>query len=282
MSISKRRVLIVGANSYIGNSFREYAKERLCIDVVDSYEEWKTVSFDGYDSVLMVAGIAHQKQTAANKDLYFAVNCDLAVAVAKKAKASGVGQFVYLSSMAVYGLLEGEITEDALPSPRDGDFYGQSKYRAENELMALFGVDGLCIIRPPMVYGPDCPGKFSTLIKVAKVMPFIPKIDNKRSMIYKDNLSELLCIVVERDVSGVLKPHNNEYMNTSQLLAMVSEAMGRRVPIVSGFGWLIRLVMKFSPTIKTAFGSLYYTKLAAEMPFSYDYQATLEAEPVII
>jgi len=279
---AKKRVLVVGANSYIGDSFRRYAKGRLFIDVVDSHEEWKTASFDGYDSVLVVAGIAHQKQTAANKDLYFAINRDLAVDVAKKAKASGVGQFVYLSSMAVYGLLEGEITEDTLPSPREGDYYGQSKYQAENELMALFGMDScLCIIRPPMVYGPGCPGKFSTLIKVAKILPFIPKINNQRSMIYIDNLSELLCIVVEQVVSGVLKPHNREYMNTTRLLASVLEAMGKKRPILSGFGWLIRLAMWFSPMLKTAFGSLYYTKAAAKMPFNCDYQIASKSDDIL-
>jgi len=72
-----KRVLVVGKNSYIGNSFAKYVAGRLCVDIVDSYEGWKDVPFGEYDCILMVAGLAHQKwnrkQQAANKDKYFAI-----------------------------------------------------------------------------------------------------------------------------------------------------------------------------------------------------------------
>ena len=283
-----KRVLVVGAGSYIGDSFAKYAQGRLDVDVVDSYEEWKNTSFENYDSILMAAGLAHQKwnkkQQRANKDLYFTVNRDLPIKVAKKAKAAGVGQFIYLSSMAVYGLVEGEIGVDTVPSPRAFDYYGLSKYQAEEGLLGVLGGDAatrLCIIRPPMVYGAGCPGKFASLVKVAKVLPVIPKVENKRSMIYINNLSELLCIVVEKDISGCLKPHNKEYVGTAWLLGAISKAFGRRKRIMPGVGWFVRCAEAVSPAAKTAFGSLYYTEVVARMPFEGDYQLVGLEESVV-
>ena len=291
----KKRVLVIGASSYIGDGFAKYAKGRLYVDIVDSYEGWKTAPFEEYDTVLMVAGLAHQKwtrkQRRTNKDLYFAINRDLAVAVAKKAKAGGIKQFIYLSSMAVYGQTEGEISADTKPVPRNSDYYGLSKYQAEEALISVFRAkadkplhcpDSLCIIRPPMVYGPGCPGKFSALVKVAKTLPFIPNIKNRRSMIYIDNLSELLCIAAEQGVTGILQPHNKEYVNTAWLLAEVAKVMGNRRWILPGLGLLVKCAMPFSSAAKTAFGCLYYTMDATQMPFDDDYQLVSTHESVEI
>ncbi|MCL2377761.1 MAG: NAD-dependent epimerase/dehydratase family protein [Defluviitaleaceae bacterium] len=296
------RVLVVGAGSYIGDSFARYARGRLHVDVVDSYEGWKAASFHEYDCVLMAAGIAHQrwnrKQQEANKDKYFAVNHELAVAVAKKAKDGGVGQFIYLSSMAVFGRVEGVITAGTKAIPRDGDYYGLSKFMAEAELASLFetgqaeppSLEGgaseggggctvyanrpttLCIVRPPMVYGPGCPGKFAALVKVAKKLPVIPKVNNRRSMIFIDNLCEFLCLAAEHRISGVFHPQNNEHMNTTWLIRAVAEAMGKQPVAVPGLGLIVRLVKPFSAAIQTAFGSLYYDESMMIMPFKDDYQ----------
>jgi len=270
------RVLVVGASSYIGDSFARYAEGRLHVDIVDSYERWKTAHFCEYDSVLYAAGLAHQKwthkQQEANKDMYFAVNRDLALAVAEKAVASGVGQFIYLSSMAVFGLAEGEITKETRILPRDGDYYGQSKYQAEIRLASLFKNESLCIVRPPMVYGPGCPGKFTDLVKIAGKLPFIPNVNNRRSMIYIDNLCEFLCLVVENNTAGVCHPHNKKYMNTSWLIKSVAKAMGKRRWVIPGLGWIIRCMAPFSAAVRTAFGSLYYSRDIADMPFKDDYQ----------
>ena len=281
-----KRVLVVGANSYIGGSFAGYANGRLDVVLVDSYEQWKAAPFHEYDSVVMVAGIAHKKwtrkQQESNKELYFAINRDLAVAVAKKAKAGGVGQFIYLSSMAVYGMAEGVITADTRVQPRDGDYYGQSKYLAELALTSLFENEGaaLCIVRPPMVYGPGCPGKFSTLVKVAKKLPFIPRVNNRRSMIFIDNLSEFLCLAVEQNSAGIFSPHNKEYMNTTWLLVAIRKALGKRTWVVPGLGLAVLCLKPFSNAVKTAFGSLYYEEDAAKLPLKGGYQVVPAQESV--
>jgi len=260
--VCKKRVLVVGANSYIGDSFAKYAGEQLHVDIVDSYDEWKTTPFEGYDSILLVAGLVHQKwnrkERKSNKDLYFAVNRDFAIDVAKKAKASGVGQFIYMSSMAVYGLTSGEISADTKPSPKKNDYYGLSKYQAEESLTKMFCEP--CIIRPPMVYGPNCPGNFPRLVQLAKAFPIFPNINNRRSMIYIDNLCAFIMYAVKNGCMGVYLPQNREYVNTTNLVQTIAMLNGRRLPITRLFNPLVFLVGKFSSRINKMFGCLTYTR----------------------
>jgi len=189
--------------------------------------------------------------------------------------------------MAVFGLAEGAITANTKVLPRVADYYGRSKYEAEEALASLLMTgqvkphsSALCIVRPPMVYGPGCPGKFATLVKVAKKTPVIPKVNNRRSMIFIDNLCEFLCLAVEERISGVFHPHNKEYMNTTWLIKAVAEAMGKRRLVIPGFGWVIRLAMPFSAAVKTAFGSLYYDNNMAAMPHGGDYQMVSAEESI--
>lgn len=109
----QKRILITGENSYIGSSFANWLQqwpEDYAVDTVDMIDDgWKNRSFAGYDVVFHVAGIAHIKETSQNAELYYQVNRDLAFEVAEKAKKDGVNQFIFVSSMSVYGLEQGVI-----------------------------------------------------------------------------------------------------------------------------------------------------------------------------
>ena len=106
-----KRVLITGANSYIGVSFSNYARihynDDLLIDTIDMVDSsWRKKDFSVYDIVYHVAGIAHadignvSKET---KEKYYTINTDLALETAKKAKEEGVKHFVFMSSSIIYG-----------------------------------------------------------------------------------------------------------------------------------------------------------------------------------
>jgi len=259
------RVLVVGAAGYIGEKFAEYtrgAADEMLVDIVDSYRGWKKVDFAPYDSVLFAAGIAHRKQNLVNKPLYFKVNRDLAVKVAKKAKDAKVPQFIYLSSMAVYGKKEGKISEHSKPMPRHNDYYGQSKLQAEQELKTLAkGSDfGLAIIRPPMVYGAGCPGRFQTLKKLSKFFPIVPDNRNKRSMIYINKLSEFLCMVIKQKKEGVFCPQDEKYVSTAALIRQFRRENGKATLVLPCLGWLVNLGKKICPALSTAYGTLVYER----------------------
>ena len=267
-------MLIVGADSYIGTSFERYVQGRLDVTTISSLDdEWWRIDCSGFDSVVCLAGIAHRKQTAGIKDLYFSVNRDLAVEVADKVKSDGVKQFIYFSSMAVYGRKTGEITEHSIPSPINNDFYGLSKFEAE-KLIEPMQTDGflVAIVRPPMVYGPNCKGKFPSLVRISRMSPFIPTFDNQRSMIFIDNLTEFLATIIEQGCSGVFCPQNKYHVSTARIMEEITISAGKkpvRMPVLNLF---IRLFLPVCPPLRNAFGSLYYSAKVSDMPFEHDYQ----------
>ena len=268
-----KKILITGANSYIGSSFENYLNKNYnsCyqIDTLDMINEsWKNFDFSSYDVIYHVAGIAHIKETKDNKDLYYKVNKDLAIEVAKKAKQENVKQFIFLSSMSVYGIEKGFITKDTTLNPKSN--YAKSKLQAEEVLKSLQTKDfKICIISPPMVYGKDCKGNFQSLIKFAKKLPIFPKVKNNRSMIYIDNLSEFVKLLIDNSEEGLFFPQNNEYSNTSYLVKLLGQSMNKKVRLFIGLGWLIKLSGLVIKKLTKAFGSLCYDMKLSEYKQNY-------------
>ncbi len=256
-----KKILITGANSYIGVSVENYLKlfsDQYQVDTIDVIDNsWRSEKFAGYDTVFHVAGIAHRKETKANAKLYYDVNRDLAVEIALKAKEEGVVQFIFLSSMSVYGLETGVITQKTIPCPKSN--YGKSKFEAEIELNKL--VDErfkIAILRPPIVYGKGCKGNYQQLRKIALNSPFFPSLSNDRSMIFIDHLSEFVKQIIDSDDSGLFLPQNKEYVCTRSMVDLVAAQHGKKMKHIGIFNLLI----KYLPisVFKKAFGSLVYEK----------------------
>lgn len=267
-----KRILITGANSFIGTSFENYIKknypEIYKIDTVDMQDEnWKAVSFSGYDCVFHVAGIAHSdsgKISDERSKLYYSVNTDLTVQTAQKAKSDGVGQFIFMSSAIVYGESASigkskVITKDTPTNPEN--CYGDSKVRAEKGILPLSdGSFGVVIIRSPMIYGKGSKGNYPLLSKIARKIPFFPDVKNERSMIYVENLCEFVRLMVENNENGIFWPQNGEYSSTSELVKLIAEANGKKVLLVKGFAWALKLLGIFTGVVNKAFGSLSYDR----------------------
>ncbi len=270
-----KKILITGANSYIGTSFEKWISqwpEQYKIDTIDLINnKWREKSFVGYDVIYHVAGIAHIKQTEENKDLYYKVNRDLAVEVAKKAKKDGVKHFIFLSSMSVYGIDRGVITKDTRPSPKC--HYGTSKYEAEKQMLDL--VDDnykLSILRPPMVYGKGCKGNFVRLDQLTDKITIFPNVKNKRSMIHIDNLSEFVKLLIDKEISGILCPQNSEYVCTSEMIKFLCKHKGKKPILLPGcesiFSWLAEKNNFFSKV----FGDLIYSPELSDIDYNYQIQ----------
>ena len=263
-------ILITGANSYVGTSFAAWLSQwpdKYHIDTISMYgNDWRSRSFAGYDTVFHVAGIAHRTASAAMKDMYFAVNRDLAVWTATKAKTEGVKQFVFMSSMMVYGLgTRGEeqtITRDTVPSP--SDIYGQSKLDAETVIEKMEDDNfAVSILRAPIIYGPGCRGNFPKLLKIAGFAIFFPNIPNRRSMIYIDNFCEFVRGAIDSRSGGILFPQDKEYVSTIEVIKEYRKIINKRTLMVPFPKCLSRKLMCFNK-FNNAFRSSVYAKEISE------------------
>lgn len=280
-----KKVLITGANSYIGTSFEKYAIEHypscFYIDSMDMRDEsWKGKDFSGYDIVFHVAGIAHAdvgNVSEETKAKYYAVNTDLAVNTAKKAKEDGVKQFIFMSSAIVYGNSAPygkikRITKDTEPNP--ANYYGDSKWQADKGVRELADESFIVtVLRPPMIYGKGCKGNYPLLRRIAKTIPIFPDCTNERSMLYIENLCEFLCQVMTRGLGGIYWPQNAEYGKTSEIVRLIGKASGHIVYISKMFNWLVVIASKcpgqISDLVNKAFGSLSYEQSMSKYEFEY-------------
>lgn len=265
-----KRILITGKNSYVGNQLADWLnKEPEKYTVVkESVRDgkWKEIDFSVFDVVVHVAGIAHIKETEKNKKLYYTVNRDLAYEIAKKSKSNGVKQFVFLSSMSVYGLENGVINKNTPLKPNND--YGKSKVEAEKLITRLIDESFIvAILRPPMIYGKGCRGNYSRLANLAIKMPLFPKINNKRSMIYIDNLSEFIKHVIDNGSAGLFFPQNEEYVNTSEMVKLIANYHGQRLKLIKLFNPFIKLINV--KLLKKVFGSLTYDLKISETNYNY-------------
>jgi nucleoside-diphosphate-sugar epimerase len=267
-----KNVLITGSNSYIGESFVNYCAQyypNITITTLDVKDErWREHTFktrDGktYDSVFHVAGIAHAdvgKVSVPEQEKYYAVNTDLAIECCEKARKSGVKQFIFISSMIIYGGAK-RINEKTMPNP--ANFYGNSKWLADKGVRAL-AEEGynVAVLRSPMVYGKGAKGNYQQLEKLAKIIPVFPDIRNKRSMIYIENLCEFIAKLTLSCEGGIFFPQNNEYSDTSQLVKCIAEVSGHKVYLMKCLIPFVKIAKHISgktgEIVNKVFGSSYY------------------------
>lgn len=268
-------ILITGAGSYVGTSVERWIKNHsnYRVDTLDMLKDtWRDTDFSQYDVVYHVAGIAHVNAKANMEALYYKVNRDLTIEVAQIAQKAGVKQFIFMSSMIVFhesqSLIPEMITSDTLPCPNG--FYGDSKLQAEKGLHELeCDTFKVCILRPPMIYGPNSKGNFPRLIKLAAKTPVFPDFHNQRSMLYIDNLAEFVLQAVNRQLAGTFYPQNCELSDTVEIIRYFAKAQHHHVYFAKWLNPFVRIASHFLQPINKMFGTYYYAPQMSQMDFDY-------------
>jgi UDP-glucose 4-epimerase len=272
------KILVTGSKSYVGTSLKKWLGQwpnKYSVDFISlRNDEWKNRDFFEYDVLFHTVAIVHKKEKPEMKGLYYKINRDLTVEVAKKAKKEGVKQFIFMSSMSVYGLNGkiGEaviITKDTPCNPNT--FYGKSKLEAESELKKIEDRQfRVAIIRAPMVYGPNCPGNYTRLKKLVMKTPVFPLINNKRSMIFIDNLCEFIKLLIDNKDHGLLFPQNKGYVNTSELIRLIAKENSKKIYFSRILTYVINFFGKKISVFNKVFGNLVFDlDLSSYRDFKY-------------
>ena len=274
-----KKVLVTGTSGYIGTSFKQYVERKNGNMPQDLWhvtfvsvrnDKWKELDFSEYDVILHTAALVHKKEQPEMEQMYHDINYVLTKELAEKAvadiaryqKETGKEhkiQFVFLSTMSVYGIVTGRITKNTKPAP--ANFYGKTKLQAEAALQSLTSKSFIVtIVRPPMIYGCECTGNYSLLEKLARKIPFFPKTSNERSMLYIDNMSEFLRLSMEKGAAGIFCPQNKEFVNTSEMVELIRKSYQKKGITVPGFGWLLNILAGKISLFAKVFGTLTYDK----------------------
>ncbi len=294
-----RKVLLTGEQGYIVTCLEKWLVKQEGIEGKSAGriseikkislrgEAWRQMDFSGYDCIVHLAGLAHGREKQEGKD-FAAINTALTEELAQKAKKEGVGHFVFISTMAVYGaedsLKRSAVINECTPlAPLTA--YGKSKLAAEKALADVAATQSgftLALIRPPMVYGPGCPGNYQSLRKLVLKAKVFPRYDKARSMIFIDNLCELIRLVIVNRSAGIFTPQNREYVQTWQMAMEIGRNNGVNIWCSSLLNPLIRIVSgiagslpgssaaRIADNLAKVFGSLVYDK-SLSSHFDYRY-----------
>lgn len=262
----RKKILITGEKSYIGNHLERYLSscgyqvERLNMKSIN----WKKKDFTEIEVVIHLAALVHNNMPNASMLDYMNVNYHMSIELVNKAKEQGVKQFIFFSTMSVYGE-EGslnqsvEISRDTPCKPKT--MYGKSKWLAEEKIKSYDDENFIVnIVRPPMVYGKNAPGNFMKLIKVASLLPVFPKINNERSVLYIDTLCQHIQHLMNIRFNTITHPQNESYMATNQALSFIREELGKKINIIEIP--IPRLILKYlsqNRAMNKIYGNLTYT-----------------------
>ena len=259
-------ILIIGKDSYIGNAIDAWLSRRgwnvAQLDV--QTDEWKTFDYSPFQAIVHVAGIVHQPRCN-DWGLYKRVNTDMPVAIATMAKKQGVRQYVYLSTMAVYGRekeLKPNVIDRQTALHADG-MYGKSKLMAEEGLVKLQDeAFSVACVRPPSVYGKGCRGGYiAGFTSVVRRLPVFPQAygEVKQSFIYIDNLAELIRQIIERQLSGAFCPQDDVAVNANELLRAIAGGINKKYRSSRFLGFFVELFGSVK-IIKKAYGGVEYSR----------------------
>lgn len=244
------KVLLTGAGGFVGKRFLEYNKGTFEIETLSlRNDDWHNKSFDGFDVIVHLAGKAHEMNKI-DDGIYFEVNTELTKKLYQKAVAAGVQQFIYISSTKVYGDHPDGVLNEASPANPD-DAYGKSKLAAEEFLLSRNDSCTIAIIRPPLVYGPNVKGNMINLLKLcAKKIPLPFKgVENRRSMVFVDNLIELINTIIQKKATGIFIGGDAAPLSTGQLVELIRKAMNRKPGLFRLPGMAKTMIKKLKPAL---------------------------------
>ena len=230
-----KTVLITGSTGFIVTHFQSQFKMKYKVETLSFFrDDFDKLDLSQIDVVVHLAALVHQ-MGGVSKDEYYRVNVSNTMKFAQKAKEDKVKHFVFMSTVKIYGeeTIKGNYVEASKCLPQND--YGKSKLKAEHELQKLENETfKVSIIRTPVVYGHGVKANIKNLIVLIKAVPILPVggIRNKRSFVYIGNLCDMIDRIIEEKKGGVFLAADDEPISTTDLINMISNAMGKKTILI--------------------------------------------------
>lgn len=256
-----KNLLLTGSSGFIGNYFKNNYADKYSIKTFSfRNDDFESLQVEDIDIVVHLSALVHQ-MGGASKEEYEKVNITQTIDLAKKAKASGVKQFVIMSTVKVYGEESDSVyVETSICKPQDD--YGKSKLRAEKELQKLEDDDfKISIIRTPIVYGYGVKANIKNLINLVKKVPILPlsTIKNKRSMVYIGNLSHIIDIIIQKEKRGIFLASDDKAISTTKLCELIAQNLDKKLYLIR-----VPLFESFLKLVKPSFHKRLYESLEVD------------------
>lgn len=260
------KILVLGKSGYVSTCFQVYMMKKypeIQVDAISVRNDvWKGISFNSYDVVFNATGLAHNDARKGTEEDFYSLNAFLPHQLAEKSKKEGVSCFIHMSSMIVYGDISPISTYTPINTktiPKPNNIYGKSKLMGEEELLKLSDDSfKVAIIRCSLVYGETAVDNFQKLVSIALKVPIFPQIINYRSMIYSDNLCELIRLIAQNKGHGYYFPQQETTICISKLVRDIATACGHKICMTKMFNPVLRISSKFFPIIRKVFGNEAY------------------------
>ncbi len=252
------KLLITGASGFVGSYFiKKYGPDYEIKTFSFLKDDFESLDCSGVDVVFHLSALVHQMGGASAEE-YEKVNVIQTLKLAKKAKESGVKQFVFMSTVKVYGEeTNTKYTENSICNPEDE--YGKSKLKAERELLKLEDESfRVSIVRTPIVYGYGVKANIRSLVSLVSKVPVLPfgGIDNRRSMVYVGNLCHLVDVVIEQQEAGIFLASDDEPLSTTKLIELIAKNLNKKVYLIK-IPFFESLLKTLKPSFhKRLYGSL--------------------------
>lgn len=260
-----KNILITGAYGFVGSNLSGYLSERedvtlSALDVLEcqnscyssffGWDKLDDIDWDGIDTVIHLAGKAHDTKNESAAQVYFDINTGLTQKVFDRFCESAAQKFIFFSSVkaAADQVLGEMLTEDVVPEPKGP--YGESKIKAEeyiHEKLKMYPEKKVYVLRPCMIHGPRNKGNLNLLYQlVSKGIPWpLGGFANRRSFTSVDNLNFIVGRLVEEDIeSGIYHIGDDEVVSTNELITLIAEVVNRPVRIWPINASLVRWMAK--------------------------------------
>lgn len=275
------KLLFTGASGFLGVNLKPLLKESFDIKTLGlTDEDTYNVNIannipefnEPFEVILHAAGKAHiVPKTEKEKKLFFDVNYEGTKNLCKALEKSYLPKaFVFISTVAVYGLETGEnITEEY---PLNGDTpYALSKIQAEQFLTEWCSKNNvvLSIIRPSLIAGPNPPGNLGAMIKGIKTGRYLSIAGGKarKSVLMVHDIARLLPALIEK--GGVYNVCDDSQPTFRELEVLIAQQSGKKLSQSIPY-WLAKPMALVGDLLgqKAPINSLKLSKITESLTFS--------------